>query len=138
MRTIIGKRYNFSINIQNNDFLDGFVVSVSSVSGKLNTRTGYIIEPKELDEIVHSLIDDKFANCDSIFHVSNLEYLPHTLEVISSKLFDWIEERLPHGVTVYEIKVLHRSGFFVKYKREDVEFVREVQPQKRLHKRRKK
>lgn len=89
-------------------------VMVESRSGKLNTQTGEIITKEELDEVVLSTTINK-VDGKSIPDIPGLAFLPPTLEVIASRIWEWIDEGLGYKARLSRLKLQDEKGFFAVY-----------------------
>lgn len=134
MKLTMGMSYK--ITAPNND-IDFIRVEVSNVHRNYNSQTGQVLPFDELRGEVQDIVTNKLQT--SISEIPELRYIPHTLEMLALKLWEWLEGRLSYQAKLESIEVVHNQGFFVKYVRKDVEMVREPQPQKspKLRKRRK-
>ena len=122
------------------DAFTDFEVTLRSSSGHLNPQTGDIISHEEIIGILCNWRDTKLSKVNSIYEFENLEYLPHTPEIVIGRLWEWIEELLPFSAKLVGLKVWLGSDRFVQYSREEPVLVQEPQPktQPKFRKQRKK
>ena len=130
-------KFDFPQDVKSNDYFESFQLTLASTSGHLNNQTGNIIDPKELRDLILYWLQDKFGKVYSIYELGNLEYLPHTLEIVNQRMWEWLEEILPFSVKLVGLKVVHSDKNFVEYIREEPVLVREPKTQPKLRKRRK-
>ena len=134
--------FSFPHSIILGDGLRHFCITLESSAGQLNNRTGVIIDHKDLRELILDWKEEKFGKVESIYEVGNLEYLPHSPEIVTERMWEWIEDILPFSAKLVGLKVVTTSGYFVQYTREEPILVREpqtqTQPKPKFRKRRKK
>ena len=90
-------------------------VMVESRSGKLNPQTGKIMRIKDLNSAVNELMLDQFI----MKPIRGFKYLPQTLEVMASRLWEHIEENLNFEARMARLKVSNEMGFVVYDGREE-------------------
>lgn len=115
MELLLAKKYWMHLYLENEKFSTQLTLTVfvESRSGRLNTETGTIIPIKELDECVNEAI--AFVSGKSIKDVKGLAYLPHTLEVIATRLWEHIEESMNYKARLAKIRLTREPDFFVEY-----------------------
>lgn len=99
-------------------------VEVEGRDGSLN-KTGTFITPQDFLDCINAAIED--MQDKYIGHVKGLAYLPHTLEMIITRIWERIQAELPYQVKVTELTLRKDDIFVVKYTVK--EFERQPQPQ---------
>src|SRR5208283_1923614 len=106
---------------------------------QLNTETGQIIPIEEFDDIV----DDVLKKLDGklLDNVPGLAYIPHSLELIVIRLWEWLEEALSYHARLVKVRITEHNDFFVEYdgRREVIQPIPQpqLQPQQSRRKERK-
>ena len=85
-------------------------VMVEPNGGRVNPQTGRVMEPKELEEILEELADE-----DGKLKVKAFKYLPQTMEVLASRIWEEIEESMTYQAKLSRLKLTHGTGIFVIY-----------------------
>lgn len=111
MELSVGRLYHFAFAERGACILE---VMVESRSGKLNTQTGEIVTKEELDEVVLSTTINKMEG-KSMQDIPGLAFLPDTLEVIVSRIWEWIDEGLGYKARLSRLKLQDGRGFFAVY-----------------------
>lgn len=125
METHVGIKRDFFIEEYGHLELE---LMVESRSGKLNPQTGQVMSRKDLRDLVNEVIELKYNN-KCIKDIKNLDYLPHTLEILSQRLWEDIHEALNWEASVSRIKISSDPYFVVYDGRRDQERKRKPQPQ---------
>jgi 6-pyruvoyl-tetrahydropterin synthase len=99
-------------------------VEVEGRDGSLN-KSGIFITPQDLLDYITTAIEDMQGKF--IGQVKGLAYLPHTLEMIITRVWERIQSELPYQVKVTELTLRKDDIFVVKYTVK--EFERQPQPQ---------
>jgi hypothetical protein len=135
MKLVLGKEYYFNLILKpKKDNAHRLIVFVESRSGRLDTLTGEVLPLDELDNAVENAIED--VNGKDLDEIKGLAYLPHTLEVIATRLWERIDEALGYKARLAKLKLV-RGDTFVEYIGREQDMGRETktQPQTKLRKR---
>lgn len=100
-------------------------VEVESRDGKLG-KDGTFIDPEDfLDTVSEALepLQNKY-----IGDVKGLAYIPHTLEMIISRIYERIQDDLPYNIEVTELTLRKDDVFVVKYNVRNPKHDRQPQP----------
>lgn len=136
MKLVLGKEYYFNLIFKpKKDNQIRLIVFVESRSGRLDTQTGLILPVAELDEAVENAIKD--ISGKTLDEIKGMAYLPHTLEIIATRLWERIDEAMNYKARLAKLKIVH-GDTFVEYIGREQETTRETktQPQTKLRKKR--
>lgn len=100
-------------------------VEVESRDGSL-ARGGIFITPQDLLDSINAALDGLQGKY--IDDVKGLAYIPHTLEMIITRLSDRIQEALPYQAKLTELTLRKDDIFVVKYSVNSVHRERIPQP----------
>ena len=123
METHVGMTREF--HVEEHGFLT-LELMVESRSGKLNTQTGQIMARSDLRNLVNEVIEGKYNN-KKLEDITNLGYLPHTLEILAQRLWEDIEEALNYEARMSRIKVSNNNYFVIYDGRRDQERKRKTE-----------
>lgn len=127
MKLVVGKEYFFDLVLPKTKASQiRLIVFVESRSGRLDTSTGIIIPFADLDEAVEEVTKD--INGKDIDTIKGLAYLPHTLEIIATRLWERIDESLGYRARLAKLKLVH-GDTFVEYIGREQEKPKETKPQ---------
>ena len=84
-------------------------VMVESRSGKLNPQTGKVMRITDLNTAINDLMLDKFV----MKPIRGFKYLPQTMEVLASRLWEHIEENLNFEARMARLKLSNNVGFVI-------------------------
>ena len=90
-------------------------VMVESRSGRLNPQTGKVMKIKDLNEAINNLMLDHAV----MKPIRGMGYLPKTLEVLASRLWEHIEDNLNFEARMARLKVTNDMGFVIYDGREE-------------------
>ena len=101
-------------------------VMVESRSGKLNPQTGKIMRINDLNNAINELMLDELL----MKPIKGFKYLPQTLEVMASRLWEHIEENLNFEARMARLKLSNDMGFVVyDGRREEQVLMQQPMPQ---------
>ena len=92
-------------------------IMVESKSGKLNPQTGKVMRIGALNEAIDDLMLEKRIN--KMKPLKGFKYLPQTLEVFASRLWEHIEENLNFEARMARLKINGEPGFVIYDGREE-------------------
>lgn len=128
MKLVLGKEYYFNLIFKpKKDNSIRLIVFVESRSGRLDSQSGQVIPLKELDDAVAEAI--KEINGKHLDEIKGLAYLPHTLEIIATRLWEPIDESLGYRARLAKLKLVMGETF--------VEYIGREEEQDRRAKRKK-
>ncbi len=113
MKTFLGVNKSVNTEIGKLDL----EIMVESKSGKLNPQTGKIIRISELNRAINDLMLEKSIN--TMKPLRGFKYLPQTIEVFASRLWEHIEQNLNFEARMARIKVANEQGFVIYDGREE-------------------
>lgn len=108
-------------------------VMVEPRAGRVNPQTGLIMKPSELENILDDMADKKGK-----VKVKAFKFLPQTMEVLASRLWEEIEENMTYEARLSRIKLTHGTGIFVIYDGRPEQWGLTPQPQPQFKHRREK
>lgn len=113
MKLVLGKEYYFNLIFKpKKDNSIRLIVFVESRSGRLDSQSGQVIPIDDLDEAVADTIKD--INGKHLDEIKGLAYLPHTLEIIATRLWERIDDSLGYKARLAKLKIVH-GDTFVEY-----------------------
>jgi len=124
METHIGMTREF--HIEEHGFLT-LELMVESRSGKLNPQTGQIMGRKDLRNLVNEVVELQY-NGKRLADIKNLDYLPHTLEILAQRLWEDIEDALNYEARMSRLKISSNNYFVIYDGRRDQERKRKLKP----------
>jgi 6-pyruvoyltetrahydropterin/6-carboxytetrahydropterin synthase len=84
------------------------------VSGEVNPETGYLIDLKELKDIIKSEVEDRLDHKNLNEQVSAFQELIPTAEHIAYVIYGWIRKKLPQDLDL-QIRLYETPRNFVEY-----------------------
>lgn len=100
-------------------------VEVESRDGKLS-KDGTFIDPEDFRYSILDAVKDLQGKF--IGDVKGLAYIPHTLEMIISRVYERIQEELPYNIEVTELTLRKDDVFVVTYNVRNPKHDRQPQP----------
>ena len=113
MKLQTGVEYFFVVKKEGVPMRCCLVVYVEPRAEKLNPETGEVISRQALYDAVHDALEP-FEEKEWTTS-KQLQYLPHTLESVVIRIWEWLEETIPTYAKLSKIK-LSNDQYFVTYK----------------------